>query len=155
MTASNIIASLALAFAFASFVVSLLLNLKLHRENRNHQDASFNMDRNVKFEGMLLDWPGGFEIQGVDVEAAEADGIRKDHMTYLITSLNALSSYTMSTGETVYDNLKGNEYRHQMFSNEVTRRTWKHVRVFFRRSTQEDVDAFLREKYPPMEGNAE
>jgi hypothetical protein len=113
-----------------------------------YREAIFHMERNVEFEGKLAEWPEAFKFYGIDLHNAEKDGISKEQITFLILSINALSSICQAKGESVYEQIKKNSYRKRMFSQKETRKAWKYARECFSDSTREDIDRYLKETYP-------
>lgn len=140
---SLVIGFLAVGISIASLIIVIVSN----RKNARIQRAIFHLERNLTFEGRLSDWPAAFDFYGVDLEEAEKEGITKEHITYLILSINTLSSIAMYHGKKMSEELDGNTYRERMFENETTRKTWKYVRRFFGKKTIKAIDEYLEKNF--------
>lgn len=144
-----LISFVAIVISTVSVIVVISNNRKVHRQ----QEALFHIERNMTFEGRLADWPDAFRFYGVDVEKAKTDGISPEQITYLVLSINSLSSIAQFSGISMKEEIEGNAYRERMFKNEVTRMTWKYARYFFSDDTVEAVDEYLKEHFTDDKAN--
>jgi hypothetical protein len=129
MNISEKISLAALVLSTVSFAVSTTLYYRQRREKIRRQEALFTIERNAQFESNLIDWPGSFEIQGVDLKTAEAEGVRKDHIAYLVLSLNTLSSIALSNDMTVYETLQDKRYPKISKANVFERNHQKNMEI--------------------------
>ena len=146
-----IISIFALIFSIIGFIITLIQNQKLAKENIRLQEATFYMERNAGFEGKLAEWPDAFKFYGIDLEKAKEDNISKEQLTFLIMSINALCAVCKAKGKSIYDHIKDSDYRKRMFSHKETRDTWKCARKCFSEHRGKDIDKYLKEKYPGEE----
>ncbi|MFC1592310.1 hypothetical protein ACFL43_07280, partial [Thermodesulfobacteriota bacterium] len=89
---STLISFIALVFSMASFLIALYEQRKLSAANNQIQRAIFQMERNTDFEGRLADWPKTFKFYGIDLEKAKNDNITPEEITFLVLSVNAMTS---------------------------------------------------------------
>ena len=143
---SDVTSLLAVGVSVTAFVITYSNNRKLASRNTVLQGAVFHMDRNALFEGRLSDWPEAFQLHGIDLEKAEKEGVTKEQITYLILSINSLSSVCEIEEHSVYDQLQHNNYRRRMFEHKITRKAWRYARRLST-SNYKHVDRFLSETY--------
>lgn len=148
MDSNTIISLSAVTVSFVSFFFTYAYNRRITKENSRYQEALFHLERNLAFEGKVADWPEAFDFYGIDIEAAQKEGITLNHMAYLINALNSQASVAMAKGISVYDHIKQSGYRQNMYSHEITRKTWKYVKdMFSDRGTKIHVDKYLEETF--------
>jgi hypothetical protein len=145
---SELISILALVFSIIAFIITFIYNRELAKKNMRHREAIFHMERNAEFEGKLAEWPEAFKFYGIDLHMAEKDDISKEQITFLIMSINALSSICQAKGESIYEQIKNSDYRKRMFSQKETRKAWKYARECFTEYSRRDIDRYLKETYP-------
>ena len=127
---------------FISILALIVVFVISHRDQRR-QRAIFHLERNLTFEGKLSEWSDAFKFYGIDLEEAKKKGISKEQITFLILSINTLSTIAQYEGKSVEEELLGNKYRGRMFSEKSTRMAWEYARKFFSDKTIDSIDRFI------------
>ncbi len=137
----------AVCVSLLSLAVAGYSSYKVQRRS----DALFYLSRYSDVEARLSDWPETLELFGVDLEAAERDGVSPSQITFLILSINTLRARTKVKGVEFADAIREDEYRKQMFDHEITRRAWRYSRRTFVKKVRSAVDDFLESEYDDTE----
>lgn len=128
------------AFAFLLSVVAFITS-------RRQQIAQFNVERDLSFEGRLAEWPKAFALHGVDIEAANAQGLAPEQIAYMILSVNGLTAYCAAKGIGVYEHVMMSKYRQRMFAQSDTRKVWRYARLCIPSDTAQQIDMYMMEKH--------
>jgi len=134
--ASFIMSACALLFSIITFIIAQRL-----------QTAQFDLERDAMFEGRLADWPKAFVLHGVNIEAANTEGVSPEQIAYMILSINGLASYCTTNRLDIYKHLIKSDYRQRMFAQQDTRRVWKYVRLCIPAATADPIDRYLGDTY--------
>jgi len=149
----------ALVFSIVSFVQTSRQQRKTRAVQKAINQAAFGASRDAQFEGLLADSPSAFALHGVELDAAEQDGVTHQQIAYLVLSVSGLRYYCDSIGITISESLQESDYRQRMFAQPITRLAWKHARRCLTTSTRAQVDEFIAEaygdRYPVLELSAQ
>jgi hypothetical protein len=143
----TIIAITALVFSITSFYISFVQSRRMESTRRRLEIAMFDIQRDAIFEAKLAEWPNVLRFHGINIEAAERDGITAQDITYLILSIDGLAAYCSALGIKIYDHLENSDYRQRMFAQSDTRKAWKYARLCIPAIQRADIDRFVKKKY--------
>ncbi len=137
------ISLLALLTAIISAQKSAMLTKQLANEETRLNKAIFHFNRNVEYEGKLGEWPDAMAIHGIDLNAAGNDGVKDTQIAYLIQSVNAMVALCDSNGITIEDHINSNDYRQNIFKQEITQKVWKYSRKVISEAYRKPIDEFI------------
>lgn len=139
---------LSTCLAICAFGLSFLTYRRL-RVRDSRDDADRFLLRNNSFEAKLGDWEEAQALYGIDTEGAKSEQISFRQIAYLILVANAVTTYAQHTKSTSYEILREREYSRMLFSQALTKRTWKYARHCISDPTRKAIDRYIRELEEP------
>ncbi len=130
----------ALGVSVLAYVHSIITKKKA----LGYEYASLKITRNALFESKLATWKEAFDLYGIDLDEAANDGVTEKHIAYLVLCLDAQSATATALGISVFEYISQSRWRKNMYSQDITVKTWKYAKILFEDFTVKDVDKYLK-----------
>lgn len=129
----------------SAFIAALVYHHNADSKKRelDQSYARYKIERNLLLVTKLDKWEKSFELFGIDMDAALAEGVTKEHILFLAVCLDGQSASATALNITVKKYIEDSRWRKHMYDQEITRKAWKYVRLMYEDFTLEAMDDYM------------